>query len=55
MSPDEKKELSEALAEVMEGANVKVTPMQKLLMTLAIVEGVRVIPLFTMKNDVVAE
>lgn len=55
LSEDEKNELSGAIAEVMEGANVKVSPMQKLFMTLAIVEGARVLPLFTMKNDVVVE
>lgn len=49
MSDDEKAELSEALADVMEEADMRLSPMSKLLITLGMVEGVRLLPLLTAK------
>lgn len=49
MSDEEKSELSEALADVMQEADMRLSPMNKLLITLAMVEGVRVLPLLTAK------
>jgi len=47
MSDEEKSELSEALADVMEEADMRLSPMNKLLITLGMVEGVRLLPLLT--------
>ena len=49
MSDEEKAELSEALADVMEEADMRLSPMNKLLITLCMVEGVRLLPLLTAK------
>lgn len=49
MSDDEKAELSEALADVMEEADMRLSPMNKLLITFGMVEGVRLLPLLTAK------
>lgn len=49
MSDEEKAELSEALADVMEEADMRLSPMNKLLITLGMVEGVRLLPLLTAK------
>lgn len=49
MSEEEKAELSEALADVMEEADMRLSPMNKLLITLGMVEGVRLLPLLTAK------
>lgn len=50
MSDDEKEELSEALSDVMEEADMRLSPMNKLLITLGMVEGVRLLPLLTLKK-----
>lgn len=49
MSDEEKAELSEALADVMEEADMRLSPMNKLLITLGMVEGVRLLPLLIAK------
>ena len=50
MSDEEKAELSEALADVMEEADMRLSPMNKLLITLGMVEGVRLLPLLIAKT-----
>lgn len=51
MADDEKAELTEALADVMEEGNVQISPTAKLLLTLGMVEGVRLLPLLSSNKD----
>ena len=50
MTDDEKDELADALSDVMTEADMRISPMGKLLITLGMVEGVRLLPLLTSKT-----